>query len=89
MTETIAPPPVKPIHHWIGGKPVPGTSGENRASAIAASPGRRTTGAAFVSLGCAGSTFVGSFAPSCASSCTAGTPVTVHAESPWFVRRSR
>jgi malonate-semialdehyde dehydrogenase (acetylating) / methylmalonate-semialdehyde dehydrogenase len=29
MTETIAPPQVKPIHHWIGGKSVPGTSGRS------------------------------------------------------------
>ena len=29
MTETIAPPTVKPIHHWIGGKSVPGTSGRS------------------------------------------------------------
>jgi malonate-semialdehyde dehydrogenase (acetylating)/methylmalonate-semialdehyde dehydrogenase len=30
MTETIAAPPkAKPIHHWIGGKSVPGTSGRN------------------------------------------------------------
>ena len=27
MTETIAPPTVKPINHWIGGQSVPGTSG--------------------------------------------------------------
>ena len=29
MTETIAPPTAKPIHHWIGGKSVPGTSGRS------------------------------------------------------------
>jgi malonate-semialdehyde dehydrogenase (acetylating)/methylmalonate-semialdehyde dehydrogenase len=30
MTETIAAPPkAKPIHHWIGGKSVPGTSGRS------------------------------------------------------------
>jgi len=30
MTETIAAPAkVKPIHHWIGGKSVPGTSGRS------------------------------------------------------------
>jgi malonate-semialdehyde dehydrogenase (acetylating)/methylmalonate-semialdehyde dehydrogenase len=30
MTETIAAPPkTKPIHHWIGGKSVPGTSGRS------------------------------------------------------------
>jgi malonate-semialdehyde dehydrogenase (acetylating) / methylmalonate-semialdehyde dehydrogenase len=29
MTETIAPPTTKPIHHWIGGKAVPGTSGRS------------------------------------------------------------
>ncbi len=29
MTETIAPPQTKPIHHWIGGKSVPGTSGRS------------------------------------------------------------
>ena len=29
MTETIAPPQAKPIHHWIGGTSVPGTSGRN------------------------------------------------------------
>jgi malonate-semialdehyde dehydrogenase (acetylating) / methylmalonate-semialdehyde dehydrogenase len=29
MTETIAPPTAKPIHHWIGGKSVPGTSGHS------------------------------------------------------------
>src|SRR5581483_9749713 len=29
MTETIAPPQVKPIHHWIAGKSVPGTSGRS------------------------------------------------------------
>jgi malonate-semialdehyde dehydrogenase (acetylating) / methylmalonate-semialdehyde dehydrogenase len=29
MTETIAPPTAKPIHHWIGGKPVPSTSGRS------------------------------------------------------------
>ena len=29
MTETIAPPQAKPIHHWIGGKSVPGTSGRS------------------------------------------------------------
>ena len=29
MTETIAPPTVKPIHHWIGGKSVKGTSGRS------------------------------------------------------------
>jgi malonate-semialdehyde dehydrogenase (acetylating) / methylmalonate-semialdehyde dehydrogenase len=29
MTETIAPAAVKPIHHWIGGKSVPGTSGRS------------------------------------------------------------
>jgi len=30
MTETIAAPPkAKPIHHWIGGKTVPGTSGRS------------------------------------------------------------
>jgi malonate-semialdehyde dehydrogenase (acetylating) / methylmalonate-semialdehyde dehydrogenase len=30
MTETIAAPAkIKPIHHWIGGKRVPGTSGRN------------------------------------------------------------
>jgi malonate-semialdehyde dehydrogenase (acetylating) / methylmalonate-semialdehyde dehydrogenase len=29
MTETIAPPTVKPIHHWIGGKSVEGTSGRS------------------------------------------------------------
>jgi malonate-semialdehyde dehydrogenase (acetylating) / methylmalonate-semialdehyde dehydrogenase len=29
MTETIAPPTVKPIHHWIGGRSVEGTSGRS------------------------------------------------------------
>jgi malonate-semialdehyde dehydrogenase (acetylating) / methylmalonate-semialdehyde dehydrogenase len=29
MTETIAPPTAKPIHHWIGGKAVPSTSGRS------------------------------------------------------------
>jgi malonate-semialdehyde dehydrogenase (acetylating) / methylmalonate-semialdehyde dehydrogenase len=29
MTETIAPPTAKPIHHWIGGKSVPSTSGRS------------------------------------------------------------
>src|SRR5581483_3095256 len=29
MTETLAPPQVKPIHHWIGGKTVEGTSGRS------------------------------------------------------------
>src|SRR5436190_13823967 len=29
MTETIAPPQAKPIHHWIGGKSVEGTSGRS------------------------------------------------------------
>ena len=29
MTETMAPPTAKPIHHWIGGKSVPGTSGRS------------------------------------------------------------
>src|SRR3954468_13066895 len=29
MTETIAPPQAKPIHHWIGGKSVKGTSGRS------------------------------------------------------------
>ena len=29
MTETIAPPTTKPIHHWIGGKSVPSTSGRS------------------------------------------------------------
>jgi malonate-semialdehyde dehydrogenase (acetylating)/methylmalonate-semialdehyde dehydrogenase len=29
MTETIAPPQAKPIHHWIGGVSVPGTSGRS------------------------------------------------------------
>src|SRR3954471_9998468 len=29
MTETIAPVDVKPIHHWIGGKSTPGTSGRS------------------------------------------------------------
>jgi malonate-semialdehyde dehydrogenase (acetylating)/methylmalonate-semialdehyde dehydrogenase len=29
MTETIAPPTVKPIHHWIGGKSVEGRSGRS------------------------------------------------------------
>ena len=29
MTETIAPPTAKPIHHWIGGKSVPGASGRS------------------------------------------------------------
>ena len=29
MTETIAPPQAKPIHHWIGGTSVPGTSGRS------------------------------------------------------------
>jgi malonate-semialdehyde dehydrogenase (acetylating) / methylmalonate-semialdehyde dehydrogenase len=29
MTETIAPPQAKPIHHWIGGKRVEGTSGRS------------------------------------------------------------
>src|ERR1044071_8971379 len=29
MTETIAPPTAKPIHHWIGGKSVQGTSGRS------------------------------------------------------------
>src|SRR3954467_11733556 len=29
MTETIAPADVKPIHHWIGGKSVEGTSGRS------------------------------------------------------------
>src|SRR4051794_633156 len=29
MTETIAPTKVKPIHHWIGGKSVSGTSGRS------------------------------------------------------------
>ena len=30
MTETIAAPPkAKPIHHWIGGKSVPGKSGRS------------------------------------------------------------
>ncbi len=29
MTETIAPPQTRPIHHWIGGKSVPGTSGRS------------------------------------------------------------
>ena len=29
MTETIAPPTARPIHHWIGGKNVPGTSGRS------------------------------------------------------------
>src|SRR4051794_20927447 len=29
MTETIAPTKVKPIHHWIGGKSVPSTSGRS------------------------------------------------------------
>jgi malonate-semialdehyde dehydrogenase (acetylating) / methylmalonate-semialdehyde dehydrogenase len=29
MTETIAPPTTKPIHHWIGGKSVKGTSGRS------------------------------------------------------------
>src|SRR4029079_8651786 len=29
MTETIAPPTAKLIHHWIGGKSVPGTSGRS------------------------------------------------------------
>ena len=29
MTETIAPPTAKPIHHWVGGRSVPGTSGRS------------------------------------------------------------
>jgi malonate-semialdehyde dehydrogenase (acetylating)/methylmalonate-semialdehyde dehydrogenase len=29
MTETIAPPTAKPIHHWIGGKSVPSSSGRS------------------------------------------------------------
>jgi malonate-semialdehyde dehydrogenase (acetylating) / methylmalonate-semialdehyde dehydrogenase len=29
MTETIAPPTAKPIHHWIGGKSIPSTSGRS------------------------------------------------------------
>jgi malonate-semialdehyde dehydrogenase (acetylating)/methylmalonate-semialdehyde dehydrogenase len=29
MTETIAPPTAKPIHHWIGGKSVKGRSGRS------------------------------------------------------------
>jgi malonate-semialdehyde dehydrogenase (acetylating)/methylmalonate-semialdehyde dehydrogenase len=29
MTETIAPPTAKPIHHWIGGKNVPSSSGRS------------------------------------------------------------
>jgi malonate-semialdehyde dehydrogenase (acetylating) / methylmalonate-semialdehyde dehydrogenase len=29
MTETIAPPTAQPIHHWIGGKSVPSTSGRS------------------------------------------------------------
>src|ERR1044071_51518 len=29
MTETIAPPTVKPIHHWIGGRSAQGTSGRS------------------------------------------------------------
>jgi malonate-semialdehyde dehydrogenase (acetylating) / methylmalonate-semialdehyde dehydrogenase len=29
MTETIAPPTAKPIHHWIGGKSIPTTSGRS------------------------------------------------------------
>jgi malonate-semialdehyde dehydrogenase (acetylating)/methylmalonate-semialdehyde dehydrogenase len=29
MTETIAPPTAKPIHHWIGGKSVKSTSGRS------------------------------------------------------------
>src|SRR5580765_4651004 len=29
MTETIAPPTAKPIHHWVGGKSVQGTSGRS------------------------------------------------------------
>ena len=29
MTETIAPPQATPIHHWIGGKSVQGTSGRS------------------------------------------------------------
>ena len=29
MTETIAPPTAKPIHHWIGGKSVSSTSGRS------------------------------------------------------------
>ena len=30
MTETIAPPQAKPIHHWIGGTSVPGDVGPQR-----------------------------------------------------------
>jgi malonate-semialdehyde dehydrogenase (acetylating)/methylmalonate-semialdehyde dehydrogenase len=29
MTETIAPPTAQPIHHWIGGKSVPSSSGRS------------------------------------------------------------
>ena len=29
MTETIAPPTAKPIHHWFGGKSVPSSSGRS------------------------------------------------------------
>src|SRR5439155_13942967 len=75
-------------HEPICCSPVPGTSGENRASAFAAWPLWSTICAAVAWPACAAETCVGRGEPFLSRSVTAGRPETAHGEVEVFVSRS-
>ena len=72
----------------LTGSPVPGTSGEKRAVAVAVFPGASVTSTAVSAPGCAGNGCVGSFVPRRSRSVMPGMPVTVQAAADLFSRRS-